>query len=209
MAEIHYKHREALHKIDTYDNVISTYEWMRDALRSVFQDQDGLQLCCIVKFSSNEMSYECNSIDEFKRYALGKNIEVKHMLVYVSENWMESLVNISAVYHNGDMQEFLLSAKDEMIIINVRDALRTNRKPTEKSHEPIVMKIEDNSVHIGDNNHISNSIVGSKNKTESEQKPDDPERKKDTFWSKTFWQFIVPVAVGVIVIAIAVWLGLQ
>lgn len=211
MAEINYSYKDSTHSINTYDELLKTYHWICDALHTIFKDRENMNINCSVAFSSDEMSYDCNSIDEFKKYAFGKNIEVKRLLLFVSEGWVGSLVDVFAAYRKDEAcQEFVLSSKDEMLIINLREALLSNKKvELKQTKETVIMKIEDNSIHIGDNNHISNSVVGSKNKTKSEQKADNSKREKESFWSKTFWQFFIPIAVGVIVIAIAVWLGLQ
>lgn len=210
MAEIKYSYKDASHSINTYDEILKTYQWICDAMRSIFENKENWNIHCNIAFSSDEMSYECDSIDEFKKYAFGKNIEINRLLVYAAQGWTGSLVDVFATYHkDDDSQEFVLSSKDEMAIIDLREALLCNKKAESQPKETVIMQIEDNSVHIGDNNHITNSVVGSKNSTSIEQKEDSSKSKKETFLSKTFWQIFVPIAVGVIVVAIAVWLGLQ
>ena len=210
MADIEYTYKDTLHTIDTYDGVINTYDWICNALKSVFEDREGLYIRCNVAFSCDELSYECQSIDEFKQYAFGKNIIIKRLLIYVTENWAGPIVDVFAAYHKDcAVQEFVLGAKEEIHIIKLREALIKNKKNQESQPQPVIMNIEDNSVHIGDNNHISSSMVGSKNTICVEQKTDTAKDKKETFLSKTFWQILVPIAVGVIVVAIAVWLELQ
>lgn len=209
MAEIKYTHKDAVHTINSYDNIISTYDWIKDALRAVFQDEDGLYIHCSIAFTVDEMSYDCDSIEEFKKYAFGKAIIPSRMLVYVSKDWVGSLMDVFAAYHKeADGQEFVLTAKDEMRVINLRDALRASKKP-EPRKENVTVKIEDNSVHIGSNNQISNSVIGSKNTTEIEQETVIPENKEESLASKSFWQIIVPIVVGVIVVAICVAIGLN
>ena len=169
MAEINYRYKDATHSINTYDEVLKTYHWICDAMRTIFEDREKLSFHCSVTFSSDEMSYECNSIEEFKKYAFGKSIEVNRLLVYVSENWVGSLVDVFATHHKDEaFQEFVLSSKDEILIINLKEALLSNKKvEPQQTKETVIMKIEDNSIHIGDNNHISNSVVGSKSKTKT------------------------------------------
>lgn len=209
MAEIKYTHKDAVHTIDSYDNIISTYEWIKNALRSVFQDEDGLYIHCSIAFAVDEMSYDCDSIEEFKKYAFGKTITPSRMLVYVSKDWLGSLMDVFASYHKDvDGQEFVLTAKDEMRVINLRHALQTSRKP-EPRKENVIVKIEDNSVHIGNNNQISNSVIGSKNTAEIEQETVVPEHKEESFASKSFWEIIIPIIVGVVVVAICVAIGLD
>ena len=210
MAEMRYTYKDIAHKISNYDEIISTYTWIHDALCSVFENREGLSVSCHITFSADEMTYECSSIEEFKKYAFGKNIQIDRLYVSVSENWKSSLIHVFASYkENSDQQDYVLTSNDELTIINLRETLQMSKKVEPKPKETIVMKIEDNSVYIGDNNNISNSVVGSKNATEIEQKNEISENKKESFLSKTFWQFIVPIAAGIIVVILAVWLGLQ
>lgn len=64
------------------------------------------------------------------------------------------------------------------------------------------MKIEDNSVNIGNGNNLKNNSFHSKNKTINNG-------SNETEVSKILWRIIVPIVVGVIVAAICVWLGLK
>lgn len=66
--------------------------------------------------------------------------------------------------------------------------------------EVTTMKIEDHSINIGDGNKIKKSNFHSKNKTTNNTKGTS---------SKVLWQVIVPIVVGVIVVAICVALGLS
>lgn len=210
MADIRFTYKDATHTINSYDEIISTYDWIRDAMRVVFQDREGLSLYCKVAFTSDEMSYECDSIDEFKKYAFGKSIAPNHMLVYVTQDWVASLISVFASYKKDAVeQEFDLSSKDEMRIINLRDALRTCKKVEPKPKETVIMKIEDNSVHIGDNNQISGSVIGSKNTAEIKQESETAEVKEEKWYSKTFWQIAIPLAVTILGAAICAWLGLN
>ena len=64
MAEIKYTHKDAVHTINSYDNIISTYDWIKDALRAVFQDEDGLYIHCSIAFTVDEMSYPLPSASD-------------------------------------------------------------------------------------------------------------------------------------------------
>lgn len=210
MAEIKYTYKDASHNINSYDDVLNSYTWIRNALGAVFQNRDDLRIHCSVIFSADELTYECDSINEFKKYAFGKNIAVDRMLVYVTDNWVSSLMNVFASNKkDAEMQEFVLTSKDEMLIINLRDALRTNKEPEPKQKETIVMKIEDNSVHFGDNNQITNSVIGSKNTAEIEQETVVPEKMEESNASKSFWQILVPIVVIVVGAAICFWLKIN
>lgn len=65
------------------------------------------------------------------------------------------------------------------------------------------MKIEDNSIHIGDNTKIKKSNFHSNNTTNKVV------NTKETTEEKIKWQIIVPIIVGVIIAAIAFALGIN
>ena len=90
---------------------------------------------------------------------------------------------------------------------DVTNAASRLKDYTDIPSEITTIKYINNSVNVGDNNNFSDSIVGSNNKADVEQKTEPKE--KESWISKSFWQILVPIAVGVIVVAIAVWLGLQ
>ena len=209
MADISYKFRDNEHRIDSYDNVVSTYDWIRDALRFVFEEQGDLTLSCVIFFDSENMSYECKSIDEFKKYAFGKTIRVKTMTASVSKNWIQTLVSIYASRSSGsEEQEFILSSEDEMLVISLRDALLAKKKTAPHPQPPAVIQYEDNSVHIGNGNKISNSTIGSKNAIVAECEISNPAPEKEKLASKLFWQILIPVAVVVIGALVCIWLGI-
>lgn len=210
MADISYKYWDNEHRIDSYDNVVSTYEWIRDALRFVFEERNNLTLNYVISFDSEDMSYECKSIDEFKKYAFGKTIRVKTMTAFVSKNWIQTLVSIYANRSSGsEQQEFILSSEDEMLVISLRDALLANKKASPRASPPTVIQYEDNSVHIGDGNKISNSAIGSKNTIETECEISNPAPEKEKVVSKLFWQILVPIAVVVIGALVCIWFGID
>lgn len=210
MADISYKYLDNEHRIDSYDNVVSTYEWIRDALRFVFEDRNNLTLNCVISFDSEDMSYACKSIDEFKKYAFGKTIRVKTMTAFVSKNWIQTLVSIYANRSSGsEQQEFILSSEDEMLVISLRDALLAKKKASPRASPPTVIQYEDNSVHIGDGNKISNSAIGSKNTIETECEISNPAPEKEKVVSKLFWKILVPIAVVVIGALVCIWFGID
>lgn len=71
--------------------------------------------------------------------------------------------------------------------------------------EVSTMKIEDNSIKIGDGNSINNSVIGNSNEVEN-MSGDVPGEK---ITSKLMWYVVVPIIVSVIATAICVWLGIQ
>lgn len=69
--------------------------------------------------------------------------------------------------------------------------------------EVTTMKFEDNSINIGDGNKIKNNNFRSNNTTISGVET------KGTLGSKIRWNIIIPIVVGVIVAAIAFYLGIN
>ena len=213
MADNTCKYRTSEYTLNTFDDVMKTVDWIRNALRAVFQDYDTLESYCYITFDAGDLSYDCTSIDEFKQYAFGKEINVKTLSVGVSKNWITTLLTVRA--HKQDIvaeQEYILSSTDEKLLVDIRNALQTKKKgiPLHSFHTIInCEKHEDNSVHIGNNNQISNSVIGGNNKAEIKQETVVPEHKEESIASKSFWQIIVPILVIVVGAAICVWWGLN
>lgn len=213
MADIDYTYIDSEHLLTSFDDVVSTVEWIKNAMKFVFVDKNKLSYRCTISFDAGELSYECHSLDEFKQYAFGKDIKVKVLRMFVTEDWVTPLIAVYA--HNikfDEKQKYILSSKDEKMLVDLRTALKEKRNINSTNiATQVVMceKYEDSSIHIGNNNQISNSVIGSKNTVDIEEKNIVSENKEESLISKTFWQFFVPIAVGVIVVAIVVWLGLQ
>lgn len=64
------------------------------------------------------------------------------------------------------------------------------------------IEIIDNSINIQGKSKIKNSNVGTNNKLETV-------KSDEKISSKIIWQIIIPIVVGVAVVAIALWLGLK
>lgn len=213
MADITCKYRTSEYTLNTFDDVLITIDWIKDALSAVFKNYQELDSYCYITFDSGDLSYDCKSVDEFKQYAFGKEINLKTLSVGVSENWIISLITVRA-HKQGVVteQEYVLSSADEKLLVDLRGALNTKKKgiPLNPDHTIInCEKHEDSSVHIGNNNQIFNSVIGSKNTAEIEQETIAPENKEESIASKSFWQFFVPILVVVVGAVICAWLGLN
>ena len=213
MADIQCKYRTSEYTLNTFDDVLKTVYWIRDALRAVFQNYAELDSHCYITFDSGDLSYDCKSIDEFKQYAFGKEINIKTMSIGVSKNWSPSLISVYAHKQGVIMeQEYVLSSTDEKLLVDLRGALHTKKKGLPMNSAQTIInceKHEDNSVHIGNNNQITNSVIGSKNTAEIEQEIAAPESNKESLASKIKWQIVVPIVVGLIIAAIAFYLGIN
>lgn len=213
MADIQCKYRTAEYTLNSFDDVLKTVNWIRDALMAVLQNYAELDSHCYITFDSGDLSYDCKSIDEFKQYAFGKEINVKTMSIGVSKNWIASLITVHAVKHGVvTEQEYTLSSTKEKLLVDLRDALQAKKKGLPLVSTPIVInceKHEDNSVHIGDGNKISNSTIGSKNTIETECEVSNPAPEKEKLVSKVFWQILIPVAVVVIGALVCIWIGID
>lgn len=60
----------------------------------------------------------------------------------------------------------------------------------------------DNSISIGDNNEIKNSVIGNTNKIDNGS-------EKESFFHKYMWPILSGVAIAVIAALICLWLGLK
>lgn len=213
MADIQCKYKTSEYTLNTFDDVLKTVSWIRDALMAVLQNYAELDSHCYITFDSGDLSYDCKSIDEFKQYAFGKEINVKTMSIGVSKNWIPSLISVYAHKQGVIMeQEYVLSSADEKLLVDLREALKANKKEVPLVSSPIVInceKHEDNSVHVGDGNKISNSTIGSKNTIETECEISSPAPGKEKLASKVFWQILIPVAVVVIGALVCIWLGID
>ena len=213
MADIQCKYKTSEYTLNTFDDVLKTVYWIRDALRAVFQNYAELDSHCYITFDSGDLSYDCKSIDEFKQYAFGKEINIKTMSIGVSKNWSPSLISVYAHKQGVIMeQEYVLSSTDEKLLVDLRYALHTKKKGLPMNSVQTIInceKHEDNSVHIGNNNQITKSVIGSKNTAEIEQELAVPEGDKESLASKIKWQIVVPIVVGLIIAAIAFYLGIN
>lgn len=213
MADIKYKYRTAEYTLNTFDDVLKTVDWIRDALRAIFQNYEELESYCFIKFDAGDLSYDCKSMDEFKKYAFAKEIIVKTLSVGVSENWITTMISVHAYEQGIDAeQEYVLSSTDEKLLVDFRDALKSKKKGIPLNYSQTIInceKHEDNSVHVGNNNQISNSVIGTNNTAKIEQKNVVPEYREESVASKSFWQIFVPILVIVAGAAICVWLGLN
>ncbi len=205
MANIHYPYKNAKHTIDSFDNIIHTYNWILGALKNLFTNRDDVDFDCYVEFKSGDMSYKCNSFDEFKKYAFGKNITPITLDILIVQKYVGVIASIFAPYDKwADMQEFTISVKEELMLANIIEALSKNEKVT----EPVVMNYQDNSIHIGDNNNVANSDIRLNNTLEITFTKPSAEKKKDKWYYKSFWQIVVPIAVTVIAAVLCAWLKL-
>ncbi len=66
------------------------------------------------------------------------------------------------------------------------------------------MKKGNNNVKIGNKNKITNSVIGNQNQITTAN-----QQQSEKWYSKLFWKIIIPVVVGVIVVAICLWIGLK
>ena len=210
MADIKYQYYNSKYCLTTYENVIRTYEWIKNCFEYVFADIEKLEIRCSIDFEHSNTRYECKSIDEFKRYAFGKEITVDNMFVSASDSskLLSSLAYIYAGYSQDKKgQSLLVSSNDELVIANIKEAL-DGEKRKQNSEYITINKYEKNCVNIGDNTIIQNSNINSENIIEVNgiSKKDDLSRQK--WYEDITWNIVVPIIVGIIIAAICTWLGM-
>ncbi len=210
MADIECRYLDREHELEFFDDVIATYNWIADALKYVFKNKSDIDINCAVSFKSGELSYDCHSIDEFKKYAFGKEIKVGHITIWASESLNGILISVySSNRVKMGQQEFILTSENEQWLVDLRDALQNRHKLYAAHPAATVVKYEDNSIHIGDGNSITGSSIGAYDTVEIENKTGSAKKEKGTLLSKVFWQFIIPIAAAVMAVAICIWLGLS
>lgn len=202
MADITYEYADSKHSINSYDDILNTCLWIENALRVACKDIEIKGITTMISFYSAEMLYECNSIEEFKRYAFGKEIKLRDVCIWVKDKTVWSAVS---VYLNRNSSNYKIVSSRESLISDTVFALKNELTPQENQKEHIVVKHEDKSIHIGDGNTIVGSVIGQDNKVVTENK----DTKKDKWYSKITWKIIVPILVSLATMIIAAWLGLE
>lgn len=202
MADITYEYIDNKHSINTYDDILTTCFWIENALKVACKDIEIKGITTMISFYSAEMLYECNSIEEFKRYAFGKEIKLRDVCIWVKD---KTVWNAVSVYLNRNSSNYKIVSSRESLISDTVFALKNELTPQENQKEHIVVKHEDKSIHIGDGNTIVGSVIGQENKVVTENK----DTKKDKWYSKITWKIIVPILVSLATMIIAAWLGLE
>lgn len=214
MADIKYHYTNHKYKINTYDNIVATNLWIENAFKYVLHEKGELEINTHIDFKFENTTYQCHSLDDFKKHAFNKQIECTnfYMSVCTRKNSFITLISVCASNLNTreTEQSFTISSKDELLISNLRDALSNELKYEPQilqttSTAPITqISYEDKSIHIHESN-ISNSSIGQANKTTIS-----PETKNDEKWYKNlFWKLFIPIAVAIISAALCIWLGLN
>lgn len=202
MADITYEYADSKHSINSYDDILNTCLWIENALKMACKDIEIKEITTMISFYSSEMLYECKSIEEFKKYAFGKEIKLRDACIWVKDKTVWGAVS---VYFSSRNPEFKISSSKESIISDTVFALKNELTPQGKQKEHIVVKHEDKSIHIGDGNAIVGSVIGQDNNVISKNQ----DVKKEKWYSKVAWNFIVPIIVGLVIIIISAWLGLE
>lgn len=202
MADITYEYIDNKHSINTYDDILTTCFWIENALKVSCKDIEIKEIIMMISFYSGEMLYECKSLEEFKKYAFGKEIRLRDACIWVKDKTVWGAVN---VYFSSKNPEFKIASSKESLISDTVFALKNELTPQEKQKEHIIVKHEDKSIHIGDGNTIVGSVIGQDNKVVTENK----DAKKDKWYSKITWKIIVPILVSLATMIIAAWLGLE
>ena len=205
MADIRYDFIDKEHKMSSYDNILNAYNWICDSINFVCKDIEIKEIDCIIDFVSGNMSYSCKNIDEFKKYAFGKTFKLRDICVFAMSESTRSILSIFTRYTTSEEQIYTIVSEDEKLIADMVAALANESKPQENNPTSITVNFEDNSVHVGDGNTISNSVFGQNNSILG----NDKHPKKKNSFLKIFWDILIPIIVGIVVTAICVWLGIQ
>jgi len=206
MAEITYKYKDAENDLNTYDGAANALESIYAAINYEFKEKNEFRIRSSIVFESGERSYDCDSLEDFKRYAFGKTISLKNIWISVSKKEIlaPNLLSISyyrSTFPKKDFFEYNIVANDDLLIANIVDTMK-------KANNTVVHKAEihiDNSVNIGDGNNIIGSTIGQNNSVTN----DAEKSKKENLLSKISWKIVVPIIVIVVGAAICTWFGLK
>lgn len=206
MAEITYKYKDAENDLNTYDGAANALESIYAAINYKFKEKNEFRIRSSIVFESGERSYDCDSLEDFKRYAFGKTISLKNFRISVSkkEIFAPNLLTISyygSSFSKKEFFEYSIIANDDLLIANIVDTIK-------KISSPVIQKTEthiDNSVYIGNGNNIIGSAIGQNNSVTN----DAEKSKKENLLSKISWQIVVPIAVIVLGALICAWFGLK
>ena len=206
MAEITYNYKDSKNDLNTYDGAVTALDSIYNAIDFEFKSETNFKIRSSIVFESGESSYDCDSLEDFKRYAFGKTISLKNIRISVSKNeiFAPDLLSISyyrSTFPKKDFFEYNIVANDDLLIANIVDTMK-------KANNTVVHKTEthvDNSVNIGDGNNIIGSTIGQNNSVANNAE----KSKEESLFSKISWKIIVPIIVIVVGALICAWLGLK
>lgn len=214
MVDIKYHYTNHKYKINTYDNIVATHLWIDNAFKYVLHEKGELEISTYIDFEFENTTYQCYSLDDFKKHAFNKQIVCTnfYMSVCTRKNSYITLISVCASNLNTreTEQSFTISSKDELLISNLRDALSNELKyepqiPQTTSTIPVTqISYEDNSIHIHESN-ISNSSIGQTNTTNISSE----NKGNEKWYEKLFWKVFIPILVTLIGATLCLWLGLN
>lgn len=206
MAEITYNYKDNKNDLNTYDGAVTALEAIYAAIACVFKSEIDYKIRSSIVFESGESSYDCDSLEDFKRYAFGKKISLKNIRISVSKKELLAPNLLTISYYRFSFSEkgffeYNIIANNDLLIANIVDTIKKANNNVD--HE--IKTYVDNSVHIGDGNNIIGSAIGQNNSVANDIK----RGKKESLFSKISWGIIAPIIVIVVGAAICVWLGLK
>ena len=123
---------ESHYSLDTYEDVVNTYEWFSHCFEYVFSDINNLKLSSSFSFSANQIDYECSSIDEFKENAFGLDIKPETLFVSAKDGmtlFSDTLAHFWTRRNPEDTEiKIVLSSDTKKYLISLKDALNMEKK---------------------------------------------------------------------------------
>jgi len=191
------------YSLNSYEDALKTYEWIKDALLYAFVNEKNIHVEIRARFTCFETNYTCESINEFKRLAFGKKINMGNL--YVSAQIDSEPFVLASVFlaknDYEDKQKVSISSYDELFVANIKEALMS-----EKCKQKEVCKVIDNSVRIGDNVTIYDSNIANIESTIFQEKNTTSSEK---WYKKIVWEIVAPIIVGVVVAVVIALLNLK
>lgn len=204
MASLQYSY-DSRYALKNYKDVVDTYEWLSSCLKYAFSNYNDLEITSSFSFSSDNLNIGCRSIDEFKELAFGLDITPQDFFVCASESSNHRKKTLAHFWTRNNPEDVVpileLTCYDKKHLIDLKDSLDLDvsaliAKQFEKKEsvpEDISAIVETTIIPQIIMNHLpaNNEASGSKHRTQ--------------FFSKMFWNLIIPIAVLVLA-AVLVWL---
>lgn len=192
---------ESRYSLDSYEDVIDTYEWLSHCLKYAFLGIEALELSSSFSFSANQIDYECSSIEEFKENAFG--LKIKPEVLFVCARDAKAYrSNALAHFWTGRNPEdkkvkIGVSSDEKKYLISLKDALTMEQS--------ILIAAIGKKAKSVPKNESSVSATETHTSTVSNHTPQ--KEHKATLYSKLLWGLLIAIAGTVIAAFITRLLG--
>jgi len=216
---------ESKYSMDSYEDMIKTYSWLKNCLEYVFLDVENLKISESFSFRAGKIEFNCSSLNELKENAFGHEIQPLTLVVHAMNGYEYLGGFFTRRNPEQDFQEISLTSENKSNFISIQESLKFDEgtiaqkfsaKKTEQSVTITNCNIN-SDLQIVNQAHVSNANVNQANGSNANvnQASNNQTNTITTFgekttkvhwYSKLFWQILIPIGVGVAIIAISLWL---